>query len=62
MMRHILEEDLQVGCVLTWGPCWYFQKDDFESRNHNLSTRKHVTRYDIEVCGFQAHTQDTFVY
>jgi hypothetical protein len=52
MMRHILGEDLQVGCVLTWGPCWYFQKDYFEGRNHNLSTRKNVMRYDIEVSGF----------
>ena len=33
MMRHILGEDLNVGCVLTWGPCWYFQKDFFEGKN-----------------------------
>jgi hypothetical protein len=52
MMRHILGEDLQVGCVLTWGPCWYYQKDFFEGRNHKLSTRKNVIRYDIEVSGF----------
>ncbi|HIN54791.1 MAG TPA: hypothetical protein EYM79_10800 [Planctomycetes bacterium] len=52
MMRHILGEDLQVGCVLTWGPCWYYQKDFFEGRNHELSTRKNVMRYDIEVSGF----------
>ena len=52
MMRHILGEDLQVGCVLTWGPCWYFQKDFFEGRNHSLSTRDNVMRYDIEVSGF----------
>ena len=52
MMRHILGEDLQVGCVLTWGPCWYFQKDFFNGRNHGLSTRNNVMRYDIEVSGF----------
>ena len=52
MMRHIMGEDLQVGCVLTWGPCWYFQKEFFEGRNHNLSTRSNVMRYDIEVSGF----------
>ena len=23
MWRHILGEDLDVGCVLSWGPCWY---------------------------------------
>ena len=22
MWRHILGEDLDVGCVLSWGPCW----------------------------------------
>ena len=27
MMRHILGEDLNVGCVLSWGPCWYHQKE-----------------------------------
>jgi hypothetical protein len=52
MMRHILGEDLQVGCVLTWGPCWYFQKNFFNGRNHELSTRTNVMRYDIEVSGF----------
>jgi hypothetical protein len=27
MMRHILGEDLNVGCVSkSWGPCWYTQK------------------------------------
>ena len=52
MMRHILGEDLQVGCVLTWGPCWYFQKEFFNGRNHGLSTRNNVMRYDIEVSGF----------
>ena len=52
MMRHILGEDLQVGCVLTWGPCWYFQKNFFNGRNHELSTRNNVMRYDIEVSGF----------
>ncbi len=30
MMRHILGEDLNVGCVLSWGPCWYHQKQFFE--------------------------------
>lgn len=52
MMRHILGEDLNVGCVLTWGPCWYFQKEFFEGKDHELSQRKHLMRYDIEVSGF----------
>ena len=29
MMRHILGEDLNVGCVLSWGPCWYHQNNFF---------------------------------
>jgi hypothetical protein len=29
MMRHILGEDLNIGCVLTWGPCWYHQQQFF---------------------------------
>ena len=52
MMRHILGEDLNVGCVLTWGPCWYHQKQFFSSRMHELSTKNHVMRYDVEVSGF----------
>ncbi len=38
MMRHILGEDLDVGCVLSWGPCWYFQKQFFDGSLHPLST------------------------
>jgi len=52
MMRHILGEDLNVGCVLTWGPCWYHQKQFFKGGIHPLSTKQHVMRYDVEVSGF----------
>ncbi|MBB74692.1 MAG: hypothetical protein CMJ75_09285 [Planctomycetaceae bacterium] len=52
MMRHIRGEDLNVGCVLTWGPCWYFQKDFFEGKTHALSTPNNLMRYDVEVSGF----------
>tara|TARA_B100001123_G_scaffold329271_1_gene370778 strand:- start:2853 stop:5219 length:2367 start_codon:yes stop_codon:yes gene_type:complete len=52
MMRHIRGEDLNVGCVLTWGPCWYFQKDFFEGKVHALSTPNNLMRYDVEVSGF----------
>jgi hypothetical protein len=52
MMRHILGEDLKVGCVLSWGPCWYAQKQYFEGKNHALSTPDYIMRYDIEVSGF----------
>jgi hypothetical protein len=52
MMRHILGEDLNVGCVLSWGPCWYYQKQFFEGTVHKLSTKDYVMRYDVEVSGF----------
>lgn len=52
MMRHILGEDLNVGCVLSWGPCWYTQKQFFEGRASELSTTNNLMRYDVEVSGF----------
>jgi hypothetical protein len=52
MMRHILGEDLNVGCCLSWGPCWYHQKRYFEGKTHSLSTPNHLLRYDVEVSGF----------
>jgi hypothetical protein len=52
MLRHIIGEDLNVGCVLSWGPCWYTQKQYFEGKTSDLSTDKHLMRYDVEVSGF----------
>jgi hypothetical protein len=52
MMRHILGEDVNVGCVLSWGPCWYHQKRYFEGKPNSLSTAAHLMRYDVEVSGF----------
>ena len=52
MMRHILGEDLNVGCVLSWGPCWYTQKQYFEGRTSDLSRPNYLMRYDVEVSGF----------
>jgi hypothetical protein len=52
MMRHIVGEDLNVGCVLTWGPCWYYQKQHFDGKVSSLSTPRNVMRYDVEVSGF----------
>ena len=51
-MRHILGEDLNVGCVLSWGPCWYYQKQFFEGKVHKLSQPGNLMRYDVEVSGF----------
>lgn len=52
MMRHILGEDLNVGCVLSWGPCWYTQKRYFEGKTSALSKPNYLMRYDVEVSGF----------
>jgi hypothetical protein len=52
MMRHVLGEDLDVGCCLSWGPCWYHQKQFFEGKTNALSTPDHLLRYDVEVSGF----------
>ncbi|MCH7727727.1 MAG: CehA/McbA family metallohydrolase, partial [Planctomycetes bacterium] len=52
MMRHILGEDLNVGCVLSWGPCWYYQKDFFSGEVDKLSQLNYLMRYDVEVSGF----------
>jgi hypothetical protein len=52
MMRHVVGEDLKVGCCLSWGPCWYHQKRYFEGRVNPLSTATHLLRYDVEVSGF----------
>jgi len=52
MMRHILGEDLNVGCVLAWGPCWFAQKEYFDGKDHPLSQKSHLMRYDVEISGF----------
>ena len=52
MMRHVLGEDLKVGCVLSWGPCWYEQKKNFDGKISPLSTAQYLMRYDVEVSGF----------
>ncbi len=52
MMRHCLGEDLNVGCVLSWGPCWYFQKQFFEGKVNAFSKDEYLMRYDVEVSGF----------
>jgi hypothetical protein len=52
MMRHIRGEDLDVGCVLSWGPCWYAQKAYFDGKLSPLSTPDYLMRYDVEVSGF----------
>ncbi len=37
MARQIQGEKLNVGAVLTWGPCYYYQKQFFSGKDHPLS-------------------------
>lgn len=52
MFRQGLGEDLNVSCVLSWGPCWYHQKTFFSGSIDPHSTASNVMRYDVEVSGF----------
>jgi len=55
MMRHCIGEDLKVGCNLTWGPCFDFQKQFFTGTLDKVSHAPYLLRYDIEVSGFGSH-------
>jgi hypothetical protein len=52
MMRQILGEALNIGAVLTWGPCYYYQKQFFTAEDNPLSTPERRMHYDLEVSGF----------
>jgi hypothetical protein len=55
MMRHCLGEDLKVGCCLTWGPCFDYQKRFFSGHPDPVSREPYLLRYDVEVSGFGSH-------
>ncbi|HZQ53633.1 MAG TPA: CehA/McbA family metallohydrolase [Bryobacteraceae bacterium] len=52
MVRQIQGEKLNVGAVLTWGPCYYYQKQFFTGKDNPLSARGELMHYDLEVSGF----------
>jgi hypothetical protein len=52
MARQIQGEKLNVGAVLTWGPCYYYQKQFFSGKDHPLSKPNRLMHYDLEVSGF----------
>src|SRR5262249_19894926 len=52
MFLHVKGEGLTVGCNLTWGPCFEFQRQFFEPTVNKLSEPYCVLKYDIEVSGF----------
>lgn len=52
MFLHVKGEGLNVGCNLTWGPCFEFQRQFFEPTVNKISEPFTVLKYDIEVSGF----------
>ncbi len=52
MVRQIKGEKLNVGAVLTWGPCYYYQKQFFTGKDNPLSAPDRLMHYDLEVSGF----------
>ncbi|HEY1764496.1 MAG TPA: CehA/McbA family metallohydrolase [Opitutaceae bacterium] len=52
MERQTAGEDLKVGAVLTWGPCFDYQKQFFSGSDDPASRFPNILHYDIEVSGF----------
>ncbi len=52
MIRQLLGESLNIGAVLTWGPCYYYQKQFFSGQDNPLSQPDRLMHYDLEVSGF----------
>ncbi len=52
MWPQIQGEALDVACILTWGPSYYYQKQFFTGRDHPLSMPDRLMHYDLEISGF----------
>ncbi|MBD3676298.1 MAG: CehA/McbA family metallohydrolase [Planctomycetaceae bacterium] len=52
MFRQVKGEGLNVGCVLTWGPCYDFQRQYFSAQANLISEAETVLKYDLEISGF----------
>jgi hypothetical protein len=52
MLQQVKGEGLNAGCLLTWGPCYEFQRQFFEPAVNKLSEPFTVLKYDIEISGF----------
>jgi hypothetical protein len=52
MFLHVKGEGLNVGCNLTWGPCYDYQRQFFDPVANKLSEPFTVLKYDVEVSGF----------
>lgn len=52
MFRQVDGEGLNVGCVLTWGPCFDYQRRFFSPGIDQISRPKTLLKYDLEISGF----------
>lgn len=52
MFAQVKGEGLNVGCVLTWGPCFDFQRNFFSPKADAISESMTVLKYDLEISGF----------
>lgn len=52
MFAQVKGEGLNVGCVLTWGPCFDHQRQYFSPIADTISERLTVLKYDLEISGF----------
>ena len=52
MFRQVKGEGLNVGCVLTWGPCFDFQRQYFSAKADLVSEPLTKLKYDLEISGF----------
>jgi len=52
MFRQVQGEGLNVGCVLTWGPCFDYQQRFNSPRIDGVSTPLTIIKYDLEISGF----------
>jgi hypothetical protein len=52
MFLQVKGEGLNVGCVLTWGPCYDHQRQFFAPTAHEISEPRTLLKYDLEISGF----------
>ncbi len=52
MFLQVKGEGLNVGCVLTWGPCFDFQRQYFAPTAATVSEPLTLLKYDLEISGF----------
>jgi hypothetical protein len=52
MFLQVKGEGLNVGCVLTWGPCFDYQRQFFSPLANQLSEPECLLKYDLEISGF----------